>query len=125
MAEILAEYSDVLVDGNGVRYHAHACGTPMLDGKWQGWLEFLPLDGGPPIRSGRETTQPNHTDTLYWATGLTRVYLEGALQRALNPLVVEHLKVDTPAFEEPAPTTHTNHRRRYDRRSLSSDDDSQ
>ena len=38
------------------------------------------------IRSGRETTQPNRQDTAYWATGLTPVYLEGALERALNPL---------------------------------------
>ena len=41
------------------------------------------------MRSGRrrETTQPNRTDTLYWATGLTPIYLEGALQRALHPMV--------------------------------------
>ena len=35
----------------------------------------------------RETTQPNRTDAEYWATGLTRVYLEGALDRALNPRI--------------------------------------
>ena len=35
------------------------------------------------VRSGRETTQPNLADLEYWATGLTPVYLEGALKRAL------------------------------------------
>ena len=40
------------------------------------------------VRSPRETTQPNRTDTVYWATGLTPVYLEGALQRALHPTVL-------------------------------------
>ena len=43
MAEVLEAFSDVLVDENGVRYHAHACGAEMPDGKWHGWLEFAPL----------------------------------------------------------------------------------
>jgi hypothetical protein len=55
---------------------------------WEGWVEFIPLDGKPAIRSGRETTQPNRIDTQYWATGLGTVYLEGALQRALKPLAM-------------------------------------
>ena len=79
----------------------------MPDGKWQAWLEFVPFGGGPALRSGRETTQPNRTDTVYWATGLTAVYLEGALQRALNPVVVHHVTNDAPLFNEPAPTHHT------------------
>jgi hypothetical protein len=53
---------------------------------WEGWLEFTPAGGGEPIVSGRETTQPNRLDTEYWATGLTPIYLEGALERALHPL---------------------------------------
>ncbi len=107
MAEVLVEFPGVTIGKNGVRYHAHACGALMPDGKWQGWVEFVPVDGGPAIRSGRETTQPNRTDAVYWATGLTAVYLEGALQRALNPLVVRHVETDVPVFEEPAPTVHT------------------
>ncbi len=107
MAEVLIEFAEVIV-GQGVRYHAHACGAPMPDGgAWQGWLEFVPVDGGEPIRSGRETTQPNRTDTEYWASGLTAVYLEGALERARNPLVVRRVATDTPLFNEPAPHLHT------------------
>jgi hypothetical protein len=104
MAEVFVEFSDVLVDESGVRYHAHACGAEMPDGKWHGWLEFIPLDGAPAIRSGRETTQPNRKDMMYWATGLTPVYLEGALQRALKPVVVHVETRDEPAFTGPAPT---------------------
>jgi hypothetical protein len=59
----------------------------MTQGLWEGWIEFTPLHGGPPIRSPRETTQPNLADAAYWATGLTSIYLEGALERALNPPV--------------------------------------
>ena len=103
MAQVLAQYPDVLTDEDRVSYRAHACGAPMPDGKWQGWLEFIPLDGSAPIRSGRETTQPNRTDTEYWATGLTVVYLQGALQRALHPLVRTKVMRDDPAYTEPAP----------------------
>jgi len=106
MAEVLAEFAGVLVDGSGVRYHAHACGREMPDGKWQGWVEFVPLDGGPAIRSPRETTQPNKIDTGYWATGLTPVYLEGALERALNPAVVRTGSRGKHAFNEPARRLH-------------------
>ena len=86
MAEVLLEYSDVIVDGEGRRYLARACGVEVDNGMWHGWLEFLDADGGETLRSGRETTQPNRTDTVYWATGLTPVYLEGALGRARRPL---------------------------------------
>lgn len=102
MAQVLAQFTDVLTDDAGIRYRAHACGSEMVDGRWQGWIEFFPLDGAPPIRSGRETTQPNQVDTEYWATGLTVVYLEGALRRALNPLVRRTVEPDMPAFHEPA-----------------------
>jgi len=57
------------------------------------------------IRSGRETTQPSRDDVMYWATGLTRVYLEGALSRALAPVRrLDPVEVDVePAFDGPAP----------------------
>src|SRR5262245_31442555 len=98
MAQVLAQYTDVLTDEALVLYRAHACGAPMPDGKWQWLLEFLPLDGSTPIRSGRETTQPNRTDVEYWATGLTTVYLQGALQRALHPVVRTTVVPDLPAY---------------------------
>ena len=43
----------------GRLFVARACGSEMDNNLWQGWLEFLPADGGDAIRSGRETTQPN------------------------------------------------------------------
>jgi hypothetical protein len=79
----------------------------MPDGIWHGWLEFVPLEGAAAIRSGRETTQPNRKDLMYWATGLTPVYLEGALQRALKPTVVRTVIRGEPVFEGPAPIIHT------------------
>jgi hypothetical protein len=106
MAQVLATFTDVLTDDDGIGYRAQACGSEMPDGRWQGWVEFIPLDGSVPLRSGRETTQPNRADTVYWATGLTAVYLQGALQRALNPLVRPVGEPRVPAFGEPAPASH-------------------
>ncbi len=104
MAEVLVEFTEPIMSADGRSYAARACGGEMPDGMWQGWIEFLPIEEGDPIRSGRETTQPNRTDTLYWATGLTPVYLEGALHRALNPLVRPPAReTPVPAFEGPAP----------------------
>jgi hypothetical protein len=104
MAEVLVEFSDTVTDSDGITYTARACGSESDNGHWQGWVEFIPLDGGDPLRSGRETTQPNRTDTLYWATGLTQVYLEGALGRARNPLVLRAPRtIPPPAYDEPAP----------------------
>lgn len=104
MAETLVEYTDPIRAEDGTEYIARACGRPTREGMWEGWIEFLPVDGGEPTRSGRETTQPNRTDTMYWATGLTEVYLEGALHRALHPLVrTPPREIAAPVFDSPAP----------------------
>lgn len=87
MAEVLVQFADPVVGSDGHVYIARACGSEMPDRLWQGWIEFEPIAGGIVLRSGRETTQPNREDAVYWATGLTTVYLEGALERALKPLI--------------------------------------
>jgi hypothetical protein len=103
VAEVLLEFPDAVTSGEGKNYTARACGSEMPDGKWQGWIEFVPLGGGEPLRSARETTQPNRQDTAYWATGLTPVYLEGALRRAQRPTVRPvAVPPDPPYFDEPA-----------------------
>lgn len=103
-AEVLVEFSDTISSEEGALYIARACGKPQNDGLWQGWIEFLPVGAGEPVRSPRETTQPNRTDAAYWATGLTPVYLEGALHRALTPLVQTAVPPPAPpVFDGPAP----------------------
>jgi hypothetical protein len=104
VAEVLVEFTELVVSSDGKSYTARACGSEMPEGGWQGWLEFLPAGDGEPVRSGRETTQPNRVDTEYWATGLTPVYLEGALRRALKPLVRPLAReIAPPVFDGPAP----------------------
>ena len=103
MAEVLHDFGIIRTADDTV-YHVRACGSPLDETVWQGWLEFEPIDGGATLRSPRETTQPNRQDTVYWATGLTAVYLEGALQRALHPPTrPEPQDLGRPAFDGPAP----------------------
>jgi hypothetical protein len=104
VAEVLVEFTEPVVAKDGSTYVARACGSEMDNGMWQGWLEFLPIESGEAVRSSRETTQPNRQDTEYWATGLTAVYLEGALDRAMNPLTKAPARpAPEPVFNTPAP----------------------
>lgn len=86
MAEVLVKFDEPIPRADGVKYFAEAMARERRDGLWEGWLEFTPLNGSEdPIPSGRETTQPNRDATMYWAQGLSRVYLMGALERAVSP----------------------------------------
>ena len=105
MAEIIATYGHLLTSLNGRAYTARACGRRRDDGLWEGWLEFVPADGSAPVRSARETTQPNLPDLEYWASGLTAVYLDGAIQRALMPPPVAAPPRRRPALDTPKRVT--------------------
>ena len=84
MPELLVKFDEPISDPLGAMYFAQAVGTQREDGLWEGWLEFIGANetARSICSSGRETTQPNRTDLEYWAQGLTRVYLQGALVRA-------------------------------------------
>jgi hypothetical protein len=65
-----------------VVYRAEIWGDQRQDGRWEGWLRFIPPDGRGILSTSRETTQPNRRALVYWATGLEPTYLEGAFERA-------------------------------------------
>jgi len=103
MAEVLVQFDAVVTATDGRRFIPRACGRPAGN-VWEGWIEFVPTSPGAPVRTPRETEQPNRNDLLYWAQGLTQVYLEGALARALlEPVVIERERPVEPYFEAPAP----------------------
>jgi len=104
MSETLLQFPASVTGPDGNEYEARACGGPMAGGTWQGWIEFIPIARGEAVRSRRETTQPNRADTVYWASGLTPVYLEGSLRRALTaPTAVPVMPRQPSVFESPAP----------------------
>lgn len=83
MPETLVKFDEAISDSTGARYFVEAMGRQREDGLWEGYLEFLPVnDKSECIISDRETTQPNRNAVDYWAQGLSRVYLSGALDRA-------------------------------------------
>lgn len=82
MSEMLVRFDEPISAPDGRKYFAHAIGRETASGIWEGWLEFVTDDDSPTLSSERETTQPNRRSVDYWAQGLTRVYLEGALARA-------------------------------------------
>ena len=102
MAEVLASFTTPVRDSS-VSYFARAVGRLAPDRRWEGWLEFVPADGGSDVLvSPVESRQPERQFLAYWASGLTPVYLEGALRRARNPLTVRVPVIDEPASDQPA-----------------------
>src|SRR5262249_9134959 len=79
--ERLLSYSRIISDGAD-RYACCAYGEERPDSLWEGWLVFFPLDGGRPLATDRETTQPRREHVVYWAEGISPIFLEGALARA-------------------------------------------
>src|SRR5436189_207932 len=78
----IQQYSPIIIDLYGRRYVARAYGARRPDDLWDGWFVFFPLDGARPLATDRETTQSNLGAIRYWASGITSVYLHGALDRA-------------------------------------------
>jgi hypothetical protein len=108
MAEVLMQLDTPVTDAGGRTYVVRICGRLAEDGLWEGWIEFLPQDGGTTLRTPRETKQPNRRDLEYWATGLTIAYLEGALGRALHPQIPDlrpKTVVAQPTYDSPAPSS--------------------
>lgn len=106
MSEVLIEYDTVLTAEDGSRWVARSCGRAHPDHGWEGWVEFIPLDTALlPMRSRRESTQPSRDSLQYWATGLTPVYLKGALDRTLMgpPPAPRFPRRVEPLFDGPAP----------------------
>src|SRR5688500_11539742 len=104
MAEVVVQFPKHVLGPDKVAYQAQACGAATRQGIWEGWVEFVPVAGGAPVRSPRETTQPNRVDAEYWASGLSPTYLEGALERALRrPLEKKAVTSPQSLFDAPAP----------------------
>ena len=102
MAEVLASFTTPVRDDFG-SYYARAVGRAAPDHRWEGWIEFVPADGGGDVLvSPIESRQPERQHLAYWATGLTPVYLEGALRRARNPLTLRIPIMDEPISDQPA-----------------------
>jgi hypothetical protein len=102
MAEVLRSFDEQIRHSSGATYHPRVVGRYAKDGMWEGWLEFVPVDGGKVVVSAVESRQPERIHLDYWAKGLTVVYAEGSLDRALHPITVRTRTVELPASDAPA-----------------------
>lgn len=100
MAEVLVDFETPVTHGSDT-YRARAVGRPAGH-MWEGWLEFIPRNGSGVVVSGVESTQPERDHLIYWATGLTPIYLQGALVRALKPATVRVRVIEEPLSDGPA-----------------------
>jgi hypothetical protein len=77
----IAEF-EPLASASGALYRPRVYGDAR-DGLWDGYIVFFPVVPGTVFSTPRETTQPNFKELQRWSLSLDRVYLEGALVRAL------------------------------------------
>ena len=105
MSEVLMEYDPIVSESDGGQWKPRACGRRGEGHMWEGWIEFVPLNrASSPVRSRRESTQPSRESLVYWATGLTPIYLKGALERArFEPAPQPPQRRVAPLFDGPAP----------------------
>lgn len=82
MSELINDLDRRIVDEAGGEYYVSAAGELGPDGRWKGWLEFVPTDDSAVLVSPTETHQSTRAALAHWATTLTDTYLEGAFARA-------------------------------------------
>lgn len=82
MSEVIADLDYRVVDEDGREYFVNVAGELNRHGRWDAWLEFVPLDDSEPLLTGVETHQTTRQDLVHWATTLSDTYLEGAFHRA-------------------------------------------
>ena len=85
MTELIRRFPETTANARGV-FTARVMARTRDDGGWEGWLEFAPLGAGDETCciTGTETHQRDRVALQRWASGLTRIYVEGALARARN-----------------------------------------
>jgi hypothetical protein len=82
MSELIMRFHDPMSSPRGM-FSSCVMARVRGDGSWEGWLEFT-READPMTRfaTGIETQQHDRVALERWASGLTRVYAEGAFARA-------------------------------------------
>ncbi len=83
MAELMHRYPPDTRSLEGVIYEAHVFGREREDGRWEGWIEFHPVNAAAPVlRTLAEATRPDRALLREWAAGLEPQHLKDAFVRA-------------------------------------------
>jgi hypothetical protein len=93
---LLQQFEQAVSGRDGNTYRVYLYGRSRPADTWKGWLVFERITDGARFATDVETTQPNAEAVLYWATGLTDAYFDGALERAQKPPRPEPVAVVVP-----------------------------
>jgi hypothetical protein len=101
MTDLMMQLPGSVTDGRGV-FHARAMARERDDRTWEGWLEFVPAagDASTGYTTPIETYHPDRVAMERWASGLSRVYAEGALSRARMHHVAPSVSESVSALQE-------------------------
>ena len=83
MSDLIAHLPFRVIDAEGREFYVSVAGEQRLDGEWEGWLEYVPLDESDVLLTHIETTQSSRATLERWADALTETYVQGAFQRAV------------------------------------------
>lgn len=83
MSEVIVDLPYRLLDTQDREFLVSVAGEQRLDGIWEAWLEFVPLDDADVLLTPTETTQSNRAALQHWAEVLEETYVQGAFRRAV------------------------------------------
>jgi hypothetical protein len=96
MDTLFQQFERPMTDASGDTYLVFVQGRSRPQDTWEGWLVFERQRDARRFSTPVETTQPDEQAVLYWASGLTDTYLEGALDRALSVSIAPRSMAEAP-----------------------------
>jgi hypothetical protein len=88
MSELITALDYRIVDTAGSEYYVSVAAEMSGDGRWEAWLEFVPLDDSGVLVTATETYQATREAVEHWASTLSAAYVEGAFSRSV-PVATE------------------------------------
>lgn len=96
METLFQQFERPMRHSSGDVYLVFVQGRSRPHDTWEGWLVFERQRDARRFNTPVETTQPDAQALLYWASGLTDTYLEGALERALSVTIAPRTVAEAP-----------------------------
>lgn len=96
MDELLQQFESPVLGRDAETYIAYLYGRQRPDRMWEAWIVFERARDAQRFATPVETTQSDAEAVLYWATGLSNSYFEGALDRAQRGARTMNKVVATP-----------------------------
>jgi hypothetical protein len=93
---LLQQFEQPFTDRTGDTYNVYVYGRSRPGDTWQGWLVFERVTDGRRFSTNVETTQVSDEAILYWATGLSGAYFDGALVRAMTDVASDPSPLPSP-----------------------------